>query len=433
MYYFGLGLKRRKLHIIIFIVAVLGLFIVQYQYLRIGLNLAKVQFSKNMGNASQAIKKDLFEENELTFLIGKSITKDDSYFKLSLDSVQSATGHFFNDFLKDRLAINGIATDFSYQLFSRDSTDYLTSPIVFREGDKLNAYPIALEGYLPALVGKSLVLELQFKDINTYFLFQLNGLTIPSLIFMLAIIMVVIWVLRSFYWQGKLITTTNEFINNLTHELKTPVFSIGLATKILEKDLDEKHEPIVAIIRQQMERLKVHIDKVLELGSMENNRKVLIFNNVDFRPVLKKLCEEFQTLGALENLQFSYELQDGEYHLSAAVSHLENAIINLLENAKKYSEDPKIHLEAYMDKKFLVVSVRDNGIGVDKKDQERIFDKYFRVTQGNLHTVKGYGLGLHYVKHVVDSHKGRIKVESELGKGTTIRIEIPLKKNGKRV
>ena len=433
MYYFGLGLKRRKLHIIIFIVAVLGLFIVQYQYLRIGLNLAKVQFSKNMGNASQAIKKDLFEENELTFLIGKSITKDDSYFNLSLDSVQSATGHFFNDFLKDRLAVNGIAADFSYQLFSRDSTDYLTSPIIFNKGDKLNAYPIALEGYLPALVGKSLVLELQFKDINTYFLFQLNGLTIPSLIFMLAIIMVVIWVLRSFYWQGKLITTTNEFINNLTHELKTPVFSIGLATKILEKDLDKKHKPIVAIIRQQMERLKVHIDKVLELGSMENNRKVLVFTDTDFRPVLKRLCEEFQTLGALEKIQFSYELQDGEYNLNAAVSHLENAIINLLENAKKYSEDPKIHLEAYMDKKFLVVSVKDNGIGVNKKDQQRIFDKYFRVTQGNLYTVKGYGLGLHYVKHVVDSHKGHIKVDSELGTGTTIRIEIPLKKNGKRV
>lgn len=426
-------MKRRKLHIIIFIVAVLGLFVVQYQYLRIGLNLAKVQFSKNMGIASQTIKKDLFEENELTFLVGKSISKDDSYFNLSLDSVQSATGHFLNDFLKNRLAVNGIAAEFSYQLFSRDSTYYLTSPVVFEKEDKLNAYPIELEGYLPALMGKSLVLELQFKDINTYFLVQLNGLTIPSLIFMLAIILVVIWVLRSFYWQGKLITTTNEFINNLTHELKTPVFSIGLATKILEKDLDEKHKPIVEIIRQQIERLKVHIDKVLELGSMENNRKVLVFEDVDFRPTIQRLCEEFQTLGALEHIQFSCELEGGEYHLYAAVSHLENAIINLLENAKKYSENPKIHLKACKVQKYLVVSVADNGIGVDKKDRQRIFDKYFRVTHGNLYTVKGYGLGLHYVKHVVDSHKGHIKVESELGKGTTIILEIPLKKNGKRI
>lgn len=386
-----------------------------------------------MGIASQTIKKDLFEENELTFLVGKSISKDDSYFNLSLDSVQSATGHFLNDFLKNRLAVNGIAAEFSYQLFSRDSTYYLTSPVVFEKEDKLNAYPIELEGYLPALMGKSLVLELQFKDINTYFLVQLNGLTIPSLIFMLAIILVVIWVLRSFYWQGKLITTTNEFINNLTHELKTPVFSIGLATKILEKDLDEKHKPIVEIIRQQIERLKVHIDKVLELGSMENNRKVLVFEDVDFRPTIQRLCEEFQTLGALEHIQFSCELEGGEYHLYAAVSHLENAIINLLENAKKYSENPKIHLKACKVQKYLVVSVADNGIGVDKKDRQRIFDKYFRVTHGNLYTVKGYGLGLHYVKHVVDSHKGHIKVESELGKGTTIILEIPLKKNGKRI
>jgi two-component system phosphate regulon sensor histidine kinase PhoR len=407
--------------------------VVQYQYLKIGLNLAKVQFNKNMGTASRTIKNDLTEENELTFLIGKSISKDDSYFNLSLDSVQSATGHFLNDFLKDRLAVNGIAAEFSYQLFSRDSTDYLTSPIVFKKDDKLNTYPIELEGYLPALRGKSLVLELQFKDINTYFLFQLNGLTIPSLIFILAIIMVVIWVLRSFYWQGKLITTTNEFINNLTHELKTPVFAIGLATKILEEDLDEKHKPIVAIVRQQIERLKVHIDKVLELGSMENNKKVLVFKDVDFRPNLQRLCEEFQTLVSLESLQFSYELENGEYPVHVAASHLENAIINLLENAKKYSEDPNIQLKAFFAGKCLMVSVKDNGIGLDKKDQQRIFNKYYRVTQGNLHTVKGYGLGLHYVKHVVDSHKGHIKVDSVVGIGTTISLLIPLKKNGKRI
>lgn len=406
------------------------MFIVQYQYLKIGLNLAKVQFSKNMGTASQAIKKDLSEENELTFLIGKSITKDDTYFNLSLDSVQSATGHFLNDFLKDRLAVNGIAADFSYQLFSRDSTDYLSSPVVFQKEDKLNAYPIALEGYLPSLMGKSLVLELQFKDINTYFLFQLNGLTIPSLIFIIAIIVVVIWVLRSFYWQGKLITTTNEFINNLTHELKTPVFSIGLATKILEDDMDAKNKPIIAIIRQQIERLKVHIDKVLELGSMENNKKVLDFEKVDFRPILQRVCDEFQTLGTLERMQFSYELESGEYQISSAVAHLENAIMNLLENAKKYSDDPRIHLKAHKEKRQLVISVMDNGIGLTKKDQQRIFNKYFRVTQGNLHTVKGYGLGLHYVKHVIDSHKGKIKVESEVGSGTTISLLIPLRKNG---
>ncbi|MEJ1223805.1 sensor histidine kinase [Sediminicola sp. 1XM1-17] len=426
-------MKRRKLHIIVFVIAVLGLFIVQYQYLKIGLNLAKVQFNKNMGTAGQAIKKDLSEENELTFLIGKSLTKDDTYFNLSLDSVQSATGHFLNDFLIDRLAVNGIAADFSYQLFSRDSTDYLSSPVVFQKGDKLNSYPIALEGYLPGLMGKGLVLELQFKDINTYFLFQLNGLTIPSLIFIFAIIVVVIWVLRSFYWQGKLITTTNEFINNLTHELKTPVFSIGLATKILEDDLDGKHKPIVAIIRQQVERLKVHIDKVLELGSMENNKKVLVFEKVDFRPILQDLCDEFHTLGALEPLQFTYELEAGEYPLFAAVSHLENTIINLFENAKKYSENPIIHLRAKKVKNHLVISITDNGIGLSKKDQQRIFNKYYRVTQGNLHTVKGYGLGLHYVKHVVHSHKGKIKVESEIGSGTTISLLIPFRKNGKRI
>ena len=198
----------------------------------------------------------------------------------------------------------------------------------------------------------------------------------------------------------------------------------------MEEDVNEKNQPIVAIIRQQIERLKVHIDKVLELGSMENNKKVFVFKEVDFRPVLIKVCEEFKTLGTLENLHFSYELENVGYPVKAVVSHLENAIFNLLENAKKYSEDPIIHLKAFIQNKKLVISVRDNGIGISQKDRQHIFNKYHRVSQGNLHTVKGYGLGLHYVKNVIDSHKGKIKVESEVDLGTTISLLIPLNKNG---
>ena len=121
-------LKGKKIYIIVFVVSVLGLFVVQYQYLKIGLNLAKVQFNKNITAASRVIQRDLTQENELTFLIGKSITKDGTYFNLSLDSVQDASSNFLNDFLVDRLAANSITTNFSYQLISRDSTGYLRSP-----------------------------------------------------------------------------------------------------------------------------------------------------------------------------------------------------------------------------------------------------------------------------------------------------------------
>lgn len=419
-------LKGKKIYIIVFVVSVLGLFVVQYQYLKIGLNLAKVQFNKNITAASRVIQRDLTQENELTFLIGKSITKDGTYFNLSLDSVQDASSNFLNDFLVDRLAANSITTNFSYQLISRDSTGYLRSPSVFKDKMNLNSYPILLDGYLTNLLGEKLILELQFNDINTYFLYQLNGLTIPSLIFIFAIIIVVIWVLKSFYWQRKVLVTTNEFINNLTHELKTPVFSIGLATKILEKDIKDEQKPILKLIREQVDRLKNHIDKVLELGSLEERKKVFDLQIVDFNPYLNKLCEEFQTLSNLDDIVFKYQIPPGKILIKAEVSHLENTFNNLLDNAKKYSKLSEIILLAEVKRKKLVVRVIDKGEGISKKDKDRVFQKYYRIVDGDLYKVKGYGLGLSYVKKVVQKHNGKIFLESEIGVGTTITIQLPV-------
>ena len=424
-------MNRRTLYIAIFVVSILGLFVVQYQYLRIGLNLARAQFNKNIGNATQDIKTDLIDENQLSFLVGQAITKNDSYFKLSMDSIQDASKHFLNDFIIRRLTENGIDTDFSYRLFSRDSSFYLKSPKIFEPGTDLVRFPIELEGYLPSLVQKSVTLELQFKDLNRYFLSQLNGLTIPSFLFTLVIIVIFIWVLRSIYWQRKVITTTNAFINNLTHELKTPVFSIGLATKILDENLDSNKKPILQIIRQQIERLNQHIDKVLELGQLESQKKIFKLEKMDFKPNLIKMCEDFKTLSKLENIQFSYELKGDDYFVKVESKHLENAISNVLDNAQKYSENPVISLRAFTQNDYLLIVISDNGIGIDKKEKELIFKKYYRVTNGNLHKVKGYGLGLSYAQEVIKKHKGKVKIDSEVGKGTTVAISIPLSNGNK--
>ena len=278
---------------------------------------------------------------------------------------------------------------------------------------------------------KSVTLELQFKDLNRYFLSQLNGLTIPSFLFTLVIIVIFIWVLRSIYWQRKVITTTNAFINNLTHELKTPVFSIGLATKILDENLDSNKKPILQIIRQQIERLNQHIDKVLELGQLESQKKIFELEKMDFKPNLIKMCEDFKTLSELENIQFSYELKGDDYFVKVESKHLENAISNVLDNAQKYSENPVISFKAFTQNDYLLIVISDNGIGIDKKEKELIFKKYYRVTNGNLHKVKGYGLGLSYAQEVIKKHKGKVKIDSEVGKGTTVAISIPLSNGNK--
>ncbi|MEH6406830.1 MAG: HAMP domain-containing sensor histidine kinase, partial [Leeuwenhoekiella sp.] len=407
-------MKKRKLYIVIFCVAVLGLLIVQYQYLKIGLNLAKVQFNTKIALTSDDIKRDLSTKNQLTFLIEKAITRDD-YFKLSVDSVKDASSYYLDDFLKERLAANGIETDFSYRLFARDTTDYLKSPNPFKNEDSVISYPIELRGFLSEILDKNLILELQFKDLNSYFLGQLNGLTIPTLLFMITIILIVIWVLKTFYWQRSIIMTTNDFINNLTHELKTPVFAIGLATKILEEDCDEQKKPVISLIRIQVDRLKTHIDSVLELASFESKKRVFELFRVDFYKPLKDLCDEFRALSQIEGIDFSYNLEDGKYIICAEVSHLSNAINNLLDNSKKYAEKPKITLDAFSTKKHLIITIKDNGIGLSKIEKRRIFKKYYRVSNGNLHKVHGHGLGLSYVKEIAKRHHAKINIESKLG------------------
>jgi len=418
-------MSRQRFYILVLIVSVIGLFIVQYQYLNVGVNLAQLQFQKKIGAAAQQIKADLATENQLTFLVGKAITLDDTYFTLSMDSVQDASRHFLNDFVTHRLTENGIDTDFSFRLFTKDTSDYLTGPTSYSEDEKLIKYPVELEGYLPNLIDKNLILELQFKDLNSYFLFQLNGLTIPSLLFIGGILFVVIWVLRSFYWQRNVITTTNDFINNLTHELKTPVFSIGLASKILDEKVAESEKPVVKLIQQQTERLKNHIDKVLELSELESKKEILTLKKVDFRPYLGKLCEEFELLATVTSITFNYKIDGDNYPISAEVSHLENAINNLLDNAKKYAENPIISLHAEKRNNQLAIVIEDNGIGMSSEDVSKVFQKYYRVHQNN-HKVKGYGLGLSYVKEILKRHKGTIDVKSEVNKGTQITLQIPL-------
>ncbi len=419
-------MNKRNIYIAAFIISILGLSYIQYKYLEIGLNLAKVQFNRKIGAAGQAIQQGLEERNQLTFLVGSALQKDTSFFKMRMDSVEDASSHFLNDFLVEKLVNEGIDAEFSYRMISKDSSFYLKSPVQFQEPSDINSYPLEMKGYLPDLLGRQITLELQFRDLNTYFLYQLNGLTLPGLLFIIGIIAAVIWALKTYYWQRRLISTTSEFISNLTHELKTPVFSIGLATKLLSGNSKPEQKPLLEIIRQEVDRLSNHIERVLELGSLESRRTVFNLKPLDFRPSLMELCLSFKTLVALEKVIFDFDLQPGTYPVNAEVFHLENAINNLLDNAKKYSAEPVIQLKAYTQNKFICIEITDNGLGLDKKDRKRIFRKYYRVSTGDLHTVKGYGLGLSYVKQVVLKHRGRIEVESEKGKGTRITIKIPL-------
>lgn len=415
--------------VLIFTVSAIGLAIVQFQYLKIGLGLAQSQFSKKIVDTRDGIAKELSEYNSLTYTLGTMIRQDGSNLKISMDSLERVSQFYLNDYISYRLNLSGIDAQFSYRLYSREqSREYLSSDTVDWQSTDLRKYPIEMKGYLANLLDDDLVLELGFEDLNSYFLKQLNGLTIPSFVFLIAIIGTVLWVLHSFYGQTRLITTTNEFINNLTHELKTPVFSIGLATKILEGEVAKERQPMVNMIRQETDRLKNHIEKVLELASLESGKNITVFKEMDFRHHLESICHEFKILGEYGEVDFSFQMQKGSYHIKADIFHLKNAIGNLLENAVKYAERPVVRLSAEIHKKRLHIAISDNGQGIPKEDERRIFKKYHRGSQGGLHRRKGYGLGLPYAKRIVRLHRGRITLSSVPGKGSVFTIILPMLK-----
>jgi len=419
-------LNKRSVFIAIFIVSIFGLAFVQYQYLKVGLNLAKVQFNDKVERSIVDIKKGLSTENELTFLIASAMQRDTSFFRTNPDSIIDASSYFLNDFLREQLVQRGIETDFSYTLGTRDSSYYLKSPTIFEKEEETISYPIVLDGYLPNSFDRRFILKLSFKNLNRYFLSQLNGLTLPSLLFLIGIVAVVIWALRTYYWQRKVITTTDAFINNLTHELKTPVFSIGLASKMLEDKVGESGETFVAIIKQQANRLSNHIEKVLELATLERKRTAIELRQIDFYPDLEKICNEFNVLVSMENVDFSATLKGEAYMIMGETFHLQNMVNNLLDNAKKYSDFPKISLTAWKDEKKMHIQIKDNGKGIADDEQKKVFEKYYRVTNGDTHNSKGFGLGLNYVKTIVKQHKGQIKLSSKLNMGTTVTVQIPL-------
>lgn len=409
-----------------FIVSIVGLAIVQYQYLRIGLNLARVQFGQHIAKAGEDIKEGLYSRTQLTYLLEGALEKDSTRFNTGLDHMTLASRYYLEDFLREKLIDNQIDADFRFSLMARDSSFYLSSSAADRSAVSELTYPLELDGYLPAQLGQRVILQLQFIHLTGYFLQQLNGLTLPSVLFLVGILVAVLWVLRTFYWQQRILTTTHEFINNLTHELRTPVFSISLAAKILRERVAEKEQGLTENILQQTGRISTHIDKVLELGALERAKSVIIMEQTDFRPYLLSVCQQFEQLCALEGIPFHYKLDSGAFPLQVSVFHMENVLNNLLDNARKYSQGSEIKLHAVLGEKDLEIVVQDNGPGIPESEREKIFRKYYRIHRGNRQDVRGYGLGLSYVKTVMERHKGQILVTSDTKLGTSFTLKLPL-------
>jgi two-component system phosphate regulon sensor histidine kinase PhoR len=331
--------------------------------------------------------------------------------------------------IRAELLNNGISIPYHFSVNTSDGREVYRCPDYTEEGEE-NTYTQVLFRNDPH--SKMGVVNIHFPNMSSY-IFSSVKFMIPALIFTGVLLITFIFTIVVIFRQKRFSEMRNDFINNMTHEFKTPISSISLAAQMLKDDTITKSPTMLShlsgVIVDETKRLRFQVEKVLQM-SMFDHKKVT-FKKRDLE--LNELVE-----GVINTFTLKVEASGGKIDSSLAATsskvyvdemHLTNVVFNLMDNAVKYKkEDVDIHLNVrtWNDATHVYLSIADNGIGIKKENLKKIFEKFYRVHTGNRHDVKGFGLGLAYVKQIVDLHKGTIHAESELGKGTKFIIKLPL-------
>ncbi|HYG49695.1 MAG TPA: HAMP domain-containing sensor histidine kinase, partial [Flavobacteriales bacterium] len=261
---------------------------------------------------------------------------------------------------------------------------------------------------------------------------QLGGWLFGSIIILL-VLSFFIYAISVVLKQKRLADVKNDFINNMTHELKTPIATISLATEVLSKKGIESDPQRInqyaGIIKHENTRLENMVERVLKLATLEKEKIELKPTEVDIHELLADCIKSFETQIVAEGGTINTRFNASKTILIGDRVHLFNIFSNLIDNAKKYSDKyPVINVSTINNDNGIIISVSDNGIGIAPENLKMIFEKFYRVPTGNVHNVKGFGLGLFYVKYIVDEHSGKINVTSKVGRGTTFEVYLPFKK-----
>jgi two-component system, OmpR family, phosphate regulon sensor histidine kinase PhoR len=378
---------------------------------------------------TEKMKLELFQQkSEMVNDIFDELISINIYhnYKPKIDSM------LLDSMLREELMENGITARYRYSISNSNSSHFrhkFKDPE--KDCDSTNCY------YKVNLSPNNMFVKAQY--LSVYFPNQKNYLLKTMWVILTISALIILILIVSFYYtigtilrQKKLSLIKNDFISNMTHEFKTPISTISLATQMLaDKELvktPERTDRFVKMINDENKRLSVLVESILQTALLDKGEFKLKKTDISVHEIIKN---------AIQNIQLQVEQKGGKIitHLEAANDiinadkvHITNIIFNLMDNAIKYSKDiPELTLRTENTAQGILVFVKDNGIGISKENLKKIFEKFYRVPTGNVHNVKGFGLGLSYVKAIVEKHGGHIHVESEPGKGSIFNIFLPFK------
>ena len=359
--------------------------------------------------------------------------KDINLIQIDSATLELLTAENLYNIIKEALKNENIEDRFDFALYNAFTAQFVVKPQSATPEEVLNSEFVFLLKYNEK-VSSPHYLIIYFPTVRGIVFKRMSNVIAMILIFFVITFTVAFVALYSLYRQKKTQDVTNDFINNVTHEFKTPIATISLACEVLSDPtmLDDKdiRASYVEIINDENNRLKDMVTTVLETAQLRKGQIKMNVELLDMHELIQKVTDSFALLVSSSNGVLSIALNADNHQIFGDRTHLTNTITNLIENAIKYSTgNPEILVNTLSDEKNFIVSVSAKGIGIPQTALGKIFDNFYRVPHGNIHNVKGYGLGLGYVKKIVQLHRGRIEVQSTEGKGSTFTIYLPLKIN----
>ena len=335
-------------------------------------------------------------------------------------------------FLKTELRNNGISIPYHFTVTDRMGTMVYHCSDYVPDGNENLYSHVLFKNDPPARMG---MVNVHFPTMDSY-IFNSVRFMIPSVIFTLVLLVTFIFTIYIIFRQKKLTEIKNDFINNMTHEFKTPISTISLAAQMLQDPAVGKSpamfKHISGVINDETKRLRFQVEKVLQMSMFERQKATLKMKEVNANELIVGVVNTFALKAEKNNGSITTDLDAGCPWIFVDEMHFTNVVFNLLDNAVKYKKSEgelQLHVKTWNESNKLYISIQDNGIGIKKEDLKKIFDKFYRVHTGNLHDVKGFGLGLAYVKKIIQDHRGAIRAESELNVGTKFIIVLPTLKN----
>lgn len=348
------------------------------------------------------------------------------------DANQRVDTTLLDSVLNAELLNKGVETEFDYGVLMADDYLVCNSNLTSSEKNDIRNSKFKVNLSPENLFIKPQYLLVHFPNKANYILSTISLMLLGSAILILLLVFSFYYSITTIMRQKKLSEIKNDFISNMTHEFKTPISTISLACQVLTDDTieqsPERAGKYVRVIKEENGRLGQLVENILQTAILDKGEFKLKMEDVNVHDVVEHAINNIRLQVEQRKGEIIFDLQASNYVIKADRIHLTNIVYNLIDNAIKYTaQTPIIKIETQNTSNSVMISIEDNGIGISKENQKRIFDTMYRVPQGNVHNVKGFGLGLSYVKAVAEKHHGDVLVQSEIGKGSKFTLILPIK------